>query len=150
MSTTLDKRPVGVVIIGAGIGGLATALKLAPVPVTVLSAAPLGEGVASAWAQGGIAAAVGDDDSPELHAADTLTAAAGLADPAVVAMVTRAAPGCIEDLVALGVRFDRKPDGRFGLGREGGHHRHRIIHAAGDATGGEPMRAALVGGRATR
>ncbi len=149
MSTTLDTRRAGVVIVGAGIGGLATALKLAPMPVTVLSAAPLGEGVASAWAQGGIAAAVGDDDSPELHAADTLAAAGGLADPAVVALVTRAAPASIDDLVALGVRFDRGPDGRFGLGREGGHHRHRIIHAAGDATGGEIMRALLVAVRAT-
>ena len=149
MSTTLDTRFTSAVIVGAGLGGLATALKLAPMPVTVLSAAPLGEGVASAWAQGGIAAAVADDDNPDLHAADTLVAAGGLADPAIVALVTQAAPACIDDLVALGVRFDRGPDGKFGLGREGGHHRHRIIHAAGDATGGEIMRALLVAARAT-
>ena len=122
------------VVIGAGIGGLATALKLAPMPVTVLSAAPLGHGIASAWAQGGIAAAIGSDDSPAQHAADTLAVGGGLVDPATAAMVAAAAPGCIAELEALGARFDR------GLGREGGHSRNRIVHAQGDATGAEIMR----------
>jgi L-aspartate oxidase len=139
----------GAVIVGAGIAGLAAALKLAPMPVTVLSATPLGSGVASAWAQGGIAAALGEDDRPELHAADTLEAAAGIADPAVVDLVTHAAADCIADLVALGVRFDRRTDGSLRLGREGGHHRNRIVHAAGDATGGEIMRALLAAAAAS-
>jgi len=144
-----NTQRTGAVIVGAGIGGLATALRLAPLPVTVLSAAPLGEGVASAWAQGGIAAAWGTDDGPDLHAADTLAAAGGTADPSIVDRVTRAAPACIEDLIALGVRFDYAPDGTLRLGREGGHHRHRIAHAAGDATGGEIMRALLAAARTT-
>ncbi|TXL71324.1 L-aspartate oxidase [Vineibacter terrae] len=148
MSDDVSTRRAGVVVVGAGIGGLATALRLAPMPVTVLSAAFLGEGVASAWAQGGIAAACGDDDHPGLHADDTIAAAGGIADPAIVDVVTRAAPGCIDDLVALGVRFDRDAAGRLRLGREGGHHRHRIVHAAGDATGGEIMRALLAAARA--
>ncbi|HKU94533.1 MAG TPA: L-aspartate oxidase [Vineibacter sp.] len=143
----LHTQRTGTVIIGAGIGGLATALRLAPLPVTVLSAAPLGEGAASAWAQGGIAAAWGADDGPDLHAADTLAAAGGIADPSVVDRVTQAAPACIRDLIALDVRFDVGPDGQLRLGREGGHHRHRIAHAAGDATGGEIMRALLAAAR---
>lgn len=147
--SVMDSQRAGVVIVGAGIGGLATALQLTPLPVTVLSAAPLGEGAASAWAQGGIAAAWGADDGPDLHAADTLAAAGGMADPSVVDRVTRAAPGCVEDLIALGVRFDCGPDGQLRLGREGGHHRHRIAHAAGDATGSEIMRALLAASRKT-
>jgi len=84
-----------VVVIGAGIAGLATALRLAPLPVLLLSAAPVGAEAATGWAQGGIAAALGADDDPALHAADTLAAAAGLGDPEVARRVTEAAPGCI-------------------------------------------------------
>ncbi len=147
--SSVDIRRTGAVVVGAGIGGLATALRLAPMPVTVLSATSLGEGAASAWAQGGIAAAWSADDHPGLHAADTLAAAGGIADPAIVDIVTQAAPACIEDLIALGVHFDRGADGSLRLGREGGHHRHRIAHAAGDATGSEIMRALLVAARRT-
>lgn len=136
-------------IIGAGIGGLATALKLAPMPVTVLSAAPLGDGAASAWAQGGVAAAIDSADSPAQHAADTIAVAGGLADPDVVAKVTEAGPDCIAELMAIGVRFDCGSDGALRLGREGGHHRHRIVHAAGDSTGSEIMRGLLAAVRAT-
>ena len=81
-------RKGDVVIVGAGLAGLFTALKLAPMPVTVLAAAPLGEGASSIWAQGGIAAAVGADDSPALHAADTIAAGAGIVDEAVARFVT--------------------------------------------------------------
>src|SRR5262245_33697467 len=76
-----------VVIVGAGLAGLFTALQLAPMHVTILAAAPLGEGASSGWAQAGIAAAVGADDSPELHAADTIEAGAGIVDEHVARFV---------------------------------------------------------------
>jgi L-aspartate oxidase len=135
-------------VVGSGIAGLATALRLAPMPCMVLSPAPLGEGIASGWAQGGIAAAIGPGDMPAQHAADTLAAADGIADPAIASLVAEAAPGCIDDLLALGVRFDRDAAGTPLLGREGGHHRHRIVHAAGDGTGAEIMRALVAAARA--
>lgn len=133
------------VIVGGGLAGLVTALRCADhgVPVTVLCAGTLGAGTASGWAQGGIAAAVGLDDDPALHAADTIAAGAGLCDPAVVELVTAAAPGVIEELTALGASFDRHPDGTLRLGLEGAHGRHRIVHARGDGTGAEVMRAVV-------
>ena len=97
-------RPV---IIGAGLAGLMTALHLSPEPVMVLSKAPLGTEASSAWAQGGIAAAVGRDDDPAQHLADTLRAGDGLYDPAVVSRIVSAGPATIEHLIQLGVRFDR-------------------------------------------
>lgn len=138
------------VIVGAGLAGLVTALRCAEhgMPVTVLTAGPLGAGAASAWAQGGIAAAVGPDDDPALHAADTLAAGAGLCDPEVVELVTAAAPGVITDLTGLGAGFDRDPDGSLRLGLEGAHSRHRIVHARGDGTGAEVMRAVVAAVRA--
>jgi L-aspartate oxidase len=129
-----------VVVVGAGLGGLATAIELAPRPVLLVTRARLGEDVASAWAQGGIAAAVGEDDRPEDHAEDTLAAGDGLCDPAIVALVTGAAPACVERLRRLGVEFDAGTDGRPLLGREGGHHRRRILHVR-DATGAAITRA---------
>ena len=92
------------VIIGAGLAGLITALKLAPMPVTVLSPYKLGIDCASSWAQGGLSAAVGDDDSAELHATDTLSAGAGACDPAVVAAVTQDGPDIIRYLALLAFR----------------------------------------------
>jgi L-aspartate oxidase len=129
-----------VVVVGAGLGGLATALELAPRPVLLVSRARLGEDIASAWAQGGLAAAVGEDDSPAEHASDTLAAGDGLCDPAIVALVTGAAPACVERLRRAGVAFDADADGRLLLGREGGHHRRRILHVR-DATGAAITRA---------
>lgn len=148
MSAPAANPKPGVVVIGAGAAGLATALELAPLPVTVLSAAALGEGVATGLAQGGIAAAVGPDDGPAAHAADTLAVACGLADPAIVTMVTNAAPACIEKLVALGVPFDRDAKARFRLGREAGHSRRRILHVGGDGTGDAILRALISAARA--
>ena len=136
-----DRLPV--VVVGAGLGGLVTALELAPHPVLLLSRAPLGLELATAWAQGGIAAAVAADDAPSLHAADTHAAGDGLCDPGVVDLVTREAPACIDWLGRYGVRFDRDASGRLALGREGGHCRRRIVHAR-DATGDAIVRA-LVG-----
>jgi L-aspartate oxidase len=138
-----------VVIVGAGLAGLFTALKLAPMPVTVLAAAPLGHGASSVWAQAGIAAAVGDNDNPGLHVADTIDAGAGIVDPAVAAFVAEEAPARIDDLVAYGVPFDRDADGRFLLSREAAHSRRRIVHVSGDRTGAEIMRALIAKVRAT-
>jgi L-aspartate oxidase len=140
------ERPV---IIGGGIAGLMTALHLAPQPVMVLTKAPLGLMAASAWAQGGIAAALGADDDPELHAADTIAAGAGLSDPSTVARVTRAAPAAVAELAQQGVRFDRGADGGFSLGLEAAHCRRRIVHAGGDGTGREIMRALADAARRT-
>jgi L-aspartate oxidase len=138
-----------VVIVGAGLAGLFTALKLAPMHVTVLAAAPLGEGASSNWAQAGIAAAVGPDDSPELHAADTIAAGAGIVDPYVARFVTDEAPARIEDLVSYGVRFDRDDDGHFSLSREAAHSRRRIVHVSGDRSGAAIMQALIAEVRAT-
>ncbi|WP_011581881.1 MULTISPECIES: L-aspartate oxidase [Chelativorans] len=142
----LSGRPV---IIGAGLAGLATALHLSPMPVVVLSKAPLGEEASSAWAQGGLAAAMGPDDDPDLHLADTLAAGDGLCDPDIVGKVVRAAPRAIEDLARFGVRFDKAEDGPLLLGLEAAHSRRRIIHAEGDATGREIMRALVAAVRRT-
>ncbi|ANY85095.1 L-aspartate oxidase (plasmid) [Microvirga ossetica] len=125
-----------VVVVGGGIAGLATALHLAPLPVTLLVAAALGQQASTPLAQGGIAAALGADDHPALHAADTLQAGAGLSDPDVAARVAAAAPSCIEWLVAQGAAFDRTTSGDdLILGLEAAHSRRRIAHAHGDRTG---------------
>ncbi|MDE2229075.1 MAG: L-aspartate oxidase [Alphaproteobacteria bacterium] len=136
------------VVIGAGIAGLMTALHLAPEPVIVLAKAPLGSGCASGWAQGGIAVAVGEDDDPVRHAADTL-AADGLCDQAVVRRITAAGPAALAELVRRGVVFDRAPAGPYKLGLEGGHGRRRIVHAAGDGTGRAIMMALIEAVRRT-
>ncbi|MBV8613171.1 MAG: L-aspartate oxidase [Acetobacteraceae bacterium] len=138
-------RPV---IIGAGLAGLTAALRLAPEPVVVLSKAPLGTEAASAWAQGGIAAAVGPDDDSALHLADTLAAGDGLCDPKVANRIVRAGAEAIERLLRLGARFDRAADGALRLGREAAHQRRRIVHAAGDGTGREVLRAVAAAVRA--
>jgi L-aspartate oxidase len=130
----------GALILGAGIAGLFTALKLAPFPVTVLAGTRPGMSGSSAWAQGGIAAALGADDSWQEHAADTLTAGAGLCDPAVAALVAREAPARIEDLLTYGAPFDRKADGLLALGREAAHSHNRIVHVRGDRAGAEISR----------
>jgi len=142
----LAGRPV---IIGAGIAGLMTALRLAPEPVVILSKAALGGDSSSAWAQGGLAASLGENDDPALHLADTLAAGDGLCDREMAERITRAAPVAIEDLSRLGVRFDRRADGAPALGLEAAHSRHRIIHAAGDATGREIIRALVEAVRRT-
>ncbi|MGE0240321.1 MAG: L-aspartate oxidase [Parvibaculaceae bacterium] len=142
----LDGRPV---IVGGGLAGVMTALALAPEPVILIAKAPLGEETSSAWAQGGLAAAVGDDDDPSFHAADTLAAGDGLCDEASVRAIIAAAPAAIRDLIAKGVSFDRTPEGQLRLGREAAHSRRRIIHAEGDGTGRELMRALIAVARAT-
>jgi L-aspartate oxidase len=124
-----------VIIIGGGIAGLFCALKLSPRPVTVLTAAPIGQGASSAWAQGGIAAAVAEGDTPEAHARDTIAAGAGLVDEAMARGMTREAPDRVRDLLAYGVLFDKTLEGRLAVGREAAHSARRIVHVRGDAAG---------------
>lgn len=142
----LAGRPV---IIGAGIAGLMTALELAPLPVVLMSAAPLGGEASSPLAQGGMAAALGSDDSTALHLADTCNAGDGLCDVPVARRIVEAAPKAIERLERLGVVFDRNPSGGLALGLEAAHSRRRIVHAGGDATGRELIRALVAAVRAT-
>lgn len=125
------------IIVGSGVAGLTTALALGD--CIVVTKTELGEG-SSTWAQGGIAAAVGNGDDPALHADDTVAVSAGLADREVAELVAAEAPDRIEWLLQLGARFDRGSDGSLTLGREAGHGKKRIIHANGDATGAELMR----------
>ncbi len=129
-----------VLIVGSGIAGLTAALGCAPRRVTLLTKSCFGGGGSSNWAQGGIAAAVGADDAPALHAADTLAAGAGLNDPEIVSLLTGEGPARIQKLLDLGTHFDQEPDGHLSLGREAAHSRRRILHANGDATGAEIVR----------
>jgi L-aspartate oxidase len=129
-----------VLVVGAGAAGLTAALGCAPRSVTVLNKARLGSGGSTVWAQGGVAVAVGEDDAPALHAADTMAAGAGLNDPAVVELLTGEGPERVRALLALGAQFDRDSDGDLSLGREAAHSRRRILHAHGDATGAEIVR----------
>ncbi|WP_072376192.1 L-aspartate oxidase [Hyphomicrobium sp. NDB2Meth4] len=138
-----------VIIVGAGLAGLFTALQLAPMPVTVVAAAPLGQGASTGWAQGGVAAAVGRNDAAELHAADTLAAGAGTVDPDVARFVAIEGPARIADLVRYGVPFDRDANGDFALSQEAAHSRRRVVHASGDRTGGEILDALVAKVRAT-
>lgn len=130
-----------VLVIGAGLAGLFTALKLPHHRVTVVAAAPLCEGASSAWAQGGIAAAVGEGDSAEDHLADTLAAGAGLVDEPAARLLATEGPARIADLVALGVPFDREADGGFRLSREAAHSRARVVRISGDRAGAGIMAA---------
>ncbi|HET9040594.1 MAG TPA: L-aspartate oxidase [Gemmatimonadales bacterium] len=134
----MTNRPV---IVGTGIAGLWTAWRLASEgqAAIVVTKETLADS-ASAWAQGGIAVALGPGDSPSQHAADTLAASDGLADPEAVRILTSEGPDRIYELLALGARFDRGPEGRLRFGLEAAHTRPRIIHAGGDRTG-----AALIG-----
>ncbi len=131
-------RPV---IVGTGIAGLWTAWRLASegLSAILVTKETLADS-ASSWAQGGIAVALGPGDSPSQHAADTLAASDGLADPEAVRILTSEGPDRVYELLALGAVFDRGPDGRLGFGLEAAHTHPRIIHSGGDRTG-----AALIG-----
>ncbi len=132
-------RTAPLLVVGSGVAGLTVALT-APA-ATVLTPGRLGGDGSSAWAQGGIAAAVGPGDGPGCHADDTRAVAAGLGGGPAVDLLTAGGPGAIRSLVARGARFDRTAAGDLALGREAGHSRRRIVHADGDATGAEVMRA---------
>jgi L-aspartate oxidase len=123
-------------VVGAGAAGLYAALCAARdgPGVTLVSATPLA-GSSSYWAQGGLAAAISDTDSPELHLADTIKAGRGMTRRSAAAVLCADAPAAVEDLASLGVRFDADRRGRLALGLEGGHSARRIVHAGGAATG---------------
>jgi L-aspartate oxidase len=138
-----------VLIVGGGIAGLMTALKLAPEPCVVLSRGPIGEDTSSILAQGGVAACIGDDDSVALQVADTLAAGDGLCDAPIVEKIVAGGPAAIGELVSLGVPFDRDANGNLRRGLEAAHSRHRIVHAGGDKTGREITLTLAAAGRAT-
>ena len=129
-------QKVDFVIVGGGVAGLRAAIGLAPAGrVLVLTKAEPAESN-TGYAQGGIAAAFGDDDSPALHGADTIRAGDGLCDEAAVAVLVDNGPRDVRELIGWGARFDRGADGRPALGREAAHSVRRVLHA-GDATGRE-------------
>ncbi len=149
-------RPFDVAIVGAGIAGLSVALRLPEhMQVALFTKGQLGESN-TRYAQGGLAVALGEDDSPELHFQDTIAAGAGLCDENAVRILVEMAPAAVQWLIQMGVRFDQAlpgsdahttPDGLL-LGREGAHSRWRVLHAGGDATGAEIERALITALRA--
>lgn len=133
--------PFDVVVVGAGVAGLAFTLRLPPgLRVALLTKGALGESN-TRYAQGGLAAAVGRDDDPELHFIDTMDAGAGLCDADAVRALVEGAPEAVDWLIGIGTHFDAGPDGQPLLGREAAHSRRRVLHAGGDATGAEIERA---------
>ena len=141
MSEALSQYAGRTVIVGSGIAGLMAALTLAPRPVLLLTRSALGGETSSAWAQGGIAASLGADDSAALHLADTLVAGDGLCDTDMAAGIVSAAPAVISALESAGVRFDRDAQGKLVFGLEAAHSRRRILHAEGDGSGAAIVRA---------
>jgi L-aspartate oxidase len=141
--------PFDILVLGSGVAGLSVAVRLAgstPVGGRTRSLGVLTKGAlsqsATRWAQGGVAAVLGgDEDSTDLHLADTLRAGAGLCDEEAVRILVDEGPGRVHELIALGVEFDRETSGSLSLAREGGHSRPRVVHAGGAATGAEVERA---------
>lgn len=146
----MSVRTDSVIVVGSGMAGLICALALAPRSVTLMTKTPRLEGGSSLWAKGGIAAAVGPEDTPEHHAADTLSAGAGLSDPESALRLAEEGVDNLQWLVDEGVPFDRAVDGTLALAREAAHGYARIVHAGGDATGRILMQALIKRVRATR
>ena len=149
MSDAARPGPFDVLVLGSGVAGLSAAVRLAgPVAaggpglaLGVLTKGALSQS-ATRWAQGGVAAVLGgDEDSTDLHLADTLAAGAGLCDEEAVRILVDEGPGRVQELIALGVEFDREVTGSLSLAREGGHSAPRVVHAGGAATGAEVERA---------
>lgn len=128
---------VDVVVVGAGVAGLSTALGLARTRRVLVVSDDEGS---TPWAQGGIAAAIAPDDDPALHAEDTRVAGSDWCDAAAVARLVEEGPLRLAELVGHGARLDRDADGQLLRSLEGGHHRRRVVHASGDATGAEVSR----------
>jgi L-aspartate oxidase len=143
---------VDVLVVGSGVAGLSAAVRLAArgdLRVGVLTKGELYQST-TRFAQGGVAAALaGDEDSTDLHLADTLRAGAGLCDHDAVRVLVEEGPGRVEELIALGAVFDRLPGGALALAREGGHSTARVVHAGGSATGAEVERTLVDAVRAS-
>ncbi len=153
-----------VLVLGSGVAGLSAAVRLAAplagsgtgpaggsggLRVGVLTKAELSQS-ATRWAQGGVAAVLGgDEDSTDLHLADTLAAGAGLCDVDAVRVLVDEGPSRVHELIAMGAVFDRQPGGALALAREGGHSTARVVHAGGAATGAEVERALVDATRAS-
>ena len=133
----------GVLVLGAGLAGLSAALAASPRRALVISAEPLGEGCSSAWAQGGVAVAMGADDSVALHAQDTVAAGAGLVQPDRAALLTGEGPDAVAALIALGAPFDTDADGRLVQSLEAAHSRARVARVKGDQAGRAIMQAVI-------
>lgn len=142
-------RSDAVLIVGAGLAGLFLALKLAPRRAIVLSPTKLGQASSSAWAQGGMAVALAQGDTPDLHARDTVEAGAGLVDPVIAKLIADEGPARVRDLVALGVPFDRTPEGALAQSLEAAHSRPRVVRVAGDLAGKAIMDALIAAARAS-
>ena len=145
MTPEAGPGPFDVLVLGSGVAGLSAAVRLGG-PGSARSLGVLTKGAlsqsATRWAQGGVAAVLGgDEDSTDLHLADTLGAGAGLCDEEAVRILVDEGPGRVHELIALGVEFDRESSGSLALAREGGHSRPRVVHAGGAATGAEVERA---------
>ena len=136
-------RHNGVLILGGGLAGLSAAIAAAPKRALVLTAAPIAQGCSSAWAQGGMAVAVGEDDAPALHAADTVAAGAGLVDPDMARLLAEEGPAAVERLAALGAPFDRTESGAFAQSLEAAHSRARVARVKGDQAGRAIMDAVV-------
>lgn len=130
-----------VIVVGSGVAGLSAALhaRRSGYRVCVVTKAEINEG-STRWAQGGIAAALDPTDSPAEHWRDTIAAGGGVCDPEAVFTLVSEGPAAVLRLIRLGAHFDHDDDGQLSLTREGGHHKHRIAHAGGDATGAEVSR----------
>jgi len=137
-------RHDGVLVVGAGLAGLTAAMAAAPAKVLLLTDAPLNHGCSSAWAQGGVAAALSGDDAPELHAQDTVIAGAGLVVPEVARLLAEEGPAAVRRLAELGAPFDRKADGAFAQSLEAAHSRARVARVKGDQAGRAIMEAVTV------
>ena len=133
----------GPLIIGAGLAGLSAALAAAPHKALVLAPIALGAACSSAWAQGGIAAALSDKDSPEAHAIDTVNAGAGIVDEAAAAILTALGPKTVYHLNAIGAPFDHQADGSFVLNREAAHSLARVARVGGDLAGKKILEAVV-------
>ncbi|HYD46460.1 MAG TPA: L-aspartate oxidase [Phenylobacterium sp.] len=143
-------RHDGVLIVGAGLAGLSAALAAAPRKALVLSPTPLAHGCSSAWAQGGMAAALTDADAPALHAQDTVAAGAGLVDPEVAALLAGEGAEAVRWLASLGAPFDRTAEGGFAVSLEAAHSRPRVARVRGDQAGREIMAAVITHALAQR
>ena len=139
-------RHDGVLVVGAGLAGLTAALSAAPAKVLVLTEAPLNQGCSSAWAQGGMAAALGVDDAPALHAADTVAAGAGLVVAEVAELLAAEGPAAVRHLADLGAPFDRDAAGAFAQSLEAAHSRARVARVKGDQAGRAIMEAVSIAG----